>query len=112
MAGKAVSASFVSCMQTTSGWAYSIHSSTRGRRALSEFTFQVAMRMISSGSGGQGSTMRSVFHDDEEKVDLAGQIPVDRGPTASGAGPRRQTSQAHVEIECLARDHLAPKTRF
>jgi len=49
MAGKAASASFVSCMQTTSGWAYSIHSSTRDKRALSEFTFQVAMRMFSSG---------------------------------------------------------------
>src|SRR5262245_29632292 len=42
--GNASSGSFVSCRHTTSGWAYSSHSSTRGWRALSELTFQVAMR--------------------------------------------------------------------
>src|SRR4051794_1025524 len=46
MAGKAPSASFVSCMHSTSGCTEAIHSSTRGRRAFSEFTFQVAMRNI------------------------------------------------------------------
>jgi N-acyl-D-aspartate/D-glutamate deacylase len=45
MAGKSASASFVSWRHSTSGCAYCSHSSTRGRRALSEFTFQVAMRM-------------------------------------------------------------------
>src|SRR6476646_5451285 len=44
MVGKAASESLVSCMHSTSGSAYSSHSSTRGRRAFSEFTFQVAMR--------------------------------------------------------------------
>src|SRR5438876_829476 len=46
MAGKALSASLVSCMQMTSGWTDAIHSSTRGSRAFREFTFQVAMRNI------------------------------------------------------------------
>src|SRR5882672_5933085 len=45
MAGNAESASLVSCMQRTSGCAYASHSSTRGRRAFSELTFQVAIRM-------------------------------------------------------------------
>src|SRR5947209_18121880 len=46
MAGKALSGRLVSCMHSTSGCTEASHSSTRGRRALSEFTFQVAMRNI------------------------------------------------------------------
>src|SRR5436190_276398 len=38
------SASLVSCRHRTSGCAYWSHSSTRGRRAFSELTFQVAKR--------------------------------------------------------------------
>src|SRR3954447_16812739 len=44
-AGNAASASFVSCMQSTSGSHSASHASTRGRRALRELTFQVAMRI-------------------------------------------------------------------
>src|ERR1039458_10463563 len=95
MAGKAVSASLVSCMQRTSGRAYSIHSSTRESRALSEFTFQVAMRMISSDRLVVASSRGpdpSPVHDDEEEVDLAGQFPVHRGPAVTGAGKGRELS--------------------
>ncbi len=45
-AGNASSASFVSCMQSTSGWHSSSHASTRASRALSEFTFHVAIRIV------------------------------------------------------------------
>src|SRR4051794_22762651 len=43
-AAKASSASLVSCRQTTSGRRSSSHGSSRGRRCLTELTFQVAMR--------------------------------------------------------------------
>src|SRR5205823_14616665 len=36
--------SFVSCMHKMSGRAWASHSSTRGKRAFSELTFQVAIR--------------------------------------------------------------------
>src|SRR5437660_1919473 len=42
--GNESSASLVSCRHRTSGCAYWSHSSTRGRRAFSELTFQVAKR--------------------------------------------------------------------
>ncbi len=45
--GNAVSASFVSCMHTTSGSHSANHASTRSCRALSELTFQVASRTAS-----------------------------------------------------------------
>ena len=44
MAGKASSAHFVSCRHRTSGWNSSTQACTRGRRAASELTFQVASR--------------------------------------------------------------------
>ncbi len=43
-AGKASSASFVSCRHNTSGSHSAIHASTRSSRADNEFTFQVATR--------------------------------------------------------------------
>lgn len=43
-AGKASSASFVSCMHRTSGWISANHASTRGSRTFSELTFHVARR--------------------------------------------------------------------
>src|SRR3954451_889542 len=43
--GTSLSASFVSCISITSGRARSSHQDTLSRRALSELTFQVAMRM-------------------------------------------------------------------
>src|ERR1035437_9940745 len=45
MSGAASSASLVSCISSTSGVRWTSHSSTRGSRALSELTFQVAMRI-------------------------------------------------------------------
>src|SRR5829696_626475 len=42
--GNESSDSLVSWRHSTSGWAYCSHSSTRGRRAFSELTFQVAKR--------------------------------------------------------------------
>src|SRR5207245_56744 len=42
--GVAVSASFVSCIRSTSGRARASHHSTLSRRAFSELTFQVAIR--------------------------------------------------------------------
>src|SRR5437016_12315441 len=45
IAGKVASATLVSCMHRTSGFAYPIHSSTRGSRAFSELTFHVAIRI-------------------------------------------------------------------
>src|SRR4051812_34596731 len=52
MVGKAASDSLVSCMHSTSGSAYCSHSSTRGRRAFSEFTFHVAIRTATCLVGG------------------------------------------------------------
>jgi hypothetical protein len=43
--GNAAFAILVSCRQTTSGWTRSSQSSSRGRRARCEFTFQVASRI-------------------------------------------------------------------
>src|SRR5664279_2236698 len=48
IAGAASSASFVSCISRTSGFFSASHSSTRSRRALSELTFHVAMRIRAS----------------------------------------------------------------
>src|SRR5450759_4308516 len=48
ISGAASSASLVSCISSTSGTRWTSHSSTRGRRALSELTFQVAMRTCGS----------------------------------------------------------------
>ena len=42
------SASLVSCRQTTSGWRSSSQGSSRGRRCLTELTFQVAIRIGST----------------------------------------------------------------
>ena len=44
--GERASAILVSCRHSTSGWTSSIHSVTRSRRALSEFTFHVASRIM------------------------------------------------------------------
>src|SRR5881396_1887734 len=45
MTGASASASFVSCMRSTSGAARSSHQRTFSRRAGSELTFHVAMRI-------------------------------------------------------------------
>src|SRR3954468_7176914 len=43
--GKPSAGTLVSCRQTTSGLVSASHSSSRGNRALTEFTFQVAKRI-------------------------------------------------------------------
>src|SRR5215208_2403131 len=49
IAGASPSASFVSCIRRMSGFARSSHQSTFSWRALSELTFQVAIRTVGSG---------------------------------------------------------------
>ena len=58
--GNASCSSFVSCMHTTSGCRRSSHSSTRGSRALSEFTFQLAIRI-----GGEPTWLRDSLFEAE-----------------------------------------------
>ena len=57
-AGKALSASFVSCMHRTSGCAYPSQSSTRAKRAFSELTFQVAIRIAAEPNAGRFVVMK------------------------------------------------------
>src|SRR5207247_1032069 len=66
----ASSESLVSCRQTTSGCRSSSQGSSRGTRCLSEFTFQVAIRMP-SGYAGSDLDRRA-----EEDGALAGQLEV------------------------------------
>src|SRR5579885_1604184 len=91
-------------MQSTSGWAYSIHSSTRGSRAPSELTFHVAMRTSPSPPSTVG--------DHEEEVGLAGHGPVHRRPAVPRAGSGRQPAELDLEFQGLPRHHLAAEPRL
>src|SRR5262245_27118466 len=59
-------------MQRTSGCAYSSHSSTRGSRALSELTFQVALR--TAGSGLRVEVVEPAGHALEDLVAQTGDV--------------------------------------
>ena len=82
----------------------SIHSSTRGRRAFSELTFQVAMRTgvpVSARSRSSASTMtksRSASQASSPPT-VARPVPL---PARADSRPER-----HLELEHVAGDHLA-----
>ncbi len=72
---------------------------------MSELTFQVAMRTVTSAAQSGSAELGVDQH--EEQLGLAGQLPADRGPTGALAGPGRHPAQRHLEVEQVARDHLA-----
>jgi hypothetical protein len=87
-------------MQSTSGCCDSIHSVTRGSRAVKEFTFHVASRISSPP-----------IDDHEQEIGLAGGLPAHRRPPVSLAGPGGQPIHGHLELERFTGDDLAPEAR-
>src|SRR5688500_6461479 len=94
MAGKLASESLVSCMHSTSGWAYDSHSSTLGMRAFRELTIHVAIRMTAPPYAPRHGSPRGRCRPSPDGYALAeggarapagrALLPHDRGLLASG----------------------------
>src|SRR5580700_1917797 len=89
-------------MHKMSGSCSSIHPSTRGRRAVSELTFQVAIFTASL----------VLVDEDEQQVDFTRGVPSDVGPTVSTSGPRREPAHRDLELQGVPGHHLASKACF
>jgi hypothetical protein len=99
MEGNVESATFVSCMHKMSGRAYSIHSCTRSKRAVREFTFHVAIR----------TNLSSGVHDHEEQLGLTGRLACHARSPVPRARPCRQPAECDLEVEHLTGSHLTPE---
>src|SRR4051794_4508605 len=99
--GNVWSESFVSWRQSTSGFAYASHSSTRSWRAFSELTFQVAIRTPGRYLRFWDAMVLPELHQ-RVTVDLVG--GGDRDPHV---GARLEAGGAHASFEdgAFAEDH-------
>ena len=68
---------------------------------------QAGTERVDVPGGEPHAGQASRIDEDEEEVGLAGRLPADVGPAMAGAGAGGEAADGHLQLERLARHHLA-----